>query len=189
MCGCLDLKVQGHELWNIADAGLCGCCAGLRDAVRGASRAEQAPGWYVVASSARHRGPHRMPATISRAALERLLAVTVALAVLLTITVVSSTADQQHAAVAWLDGARRAAWAPARLGAGASRRLLQEASFSSRWVEQLHVHGESSDGGAGARHQVPVPLVLRLDDEAAKKADREAWVQARTRLRPGDNIN
>ncbi|KAK9826435.1 hypothetical protein WJX81_005445 [Elliptochloris bilobata] len=119
---------------------------------------------------------------LSRSTIERLLALSVALAVLLTITVISSTADQQQAAAAWLDNARRAAWAPARLRG--ARRLLQEGAFNSRWVEQLHVHGDGSDTGGGARQQVPVPLVLRLDDEVAKKADRETWVQGTPHLPP-----
>lgn len=121
-----------------------------------------------------------MPA-LSRAALERLLALSVASAVLLTITIVASTADQQQAAAAWLQNAG-AAWAPARLSGG-SRRLLQgphETGLSTRWYERLNVHDGSTAvaKATASRQPVPVPLLLHAGDEAAKKADRDAWVQA-----------
>lgn len=123
---------------------------------------------------------------MSRAALERLLALSVALAVLLTITLVASTGDQQQVAAAWLENARRGAWAPTRLSgsSGSSRRLLQvsqETSLATRWYDRVNVHDGSAAAAKaiGNRQPVPVPILQHVGDEAAKKANREAWVQAR----------
>ncbi len=113
---------------------------------------------------------------LSRTALERLLALSVALAVLLTITVVASTGNQQQAAAAWLENARRAAWAPTHLTgrSGGSRRLLQgaqETSLATRWYERVNVHDGSAAAAkaTGTRQPVPVPILQHVAMKRPKK--------------------